>query len=182
MKTLTKYSVFLGLLAMSVLVACSPAQVTLSLRVALNAAQLALSAITSPDGTQLPGAAQASVYIAEAATATSQVGAIIAGPGTDATKAAAIAAALASIIGADPHLPAGTPKTIVTAIGTLAQALQGVLATYGPQPAPPPSRGIVTASRVSTPDLQQAKGEFLKIATQAKATAAAARAIHPLGP
>lgn len=180
MKTLTKYSVFLGLLAMSVLVACSPAQVTLSLRVALNAAQLALSAITSPDGTQLPGAAQASVYIAEAATATSQVGAIIAGPGTDATKAAAIAAALASIIGADPHLPTGTPKTIVTAIGTLAQALQGVLATYGPQPAPPPSRpGVVAASRsVSAPDLQKAKGDFLKIAAQAKATAAAARAIH----
>lgn len=176
MNKFQKYSAIAGLLATSFLVACSPAQITLSLRVALNAAQLALSALTSADGAQLPGAAEASIYIAEAATATGQVGTIIAGPGTDASKSAAIAAALSTIVAADPHLPAGTPKTVITAIGTLAQALQGVLATYGP--GPEPRRGLLATRQVSGPDLQQAKGQFASIAAEAHRTAATARAIH----
>lgn len=170
-----KYLAVPVLLLTAMLVACSPSQITLSLKTAALAAQMALGAYESTGG-QLPGVAS---YIADASNAIDLAGTCLASTEAPAVRATCVTAAIAGIVKNNPNLPAGTPAKIVAAIATLSQALQGVLITYGTTPISPLPSTTLKATRsapaVSSADLDKARGEFKSIAAQARKTKDLAR-------
>lgn len=104
---LHSYPVVLGLIAAVLivcLICCTPSQILPNLEIALDAISVGLPVLAGVSGVPADVVAMAEAYLAAANSALGQASTILAGPGTDAEKAAQILAALASV--AQPAVPA----------------------------------------------------------------------------
>lgn len=115
--------------ALATLTGCNSNQAIANLQLAVEAADIAFSAVASSAG--LPAATQTAVsnYLTAADQALSQASQILAGPGTAAEKAARLTATFAQV--ASPLLPAGTPQTVVNAVQAVSNAIARFLSQVG---------------------------------------------------
>ena len=116
------YAAIAALLILS-LVGCTPSQVVSDLQIALDAITVALPVLGTLTGVPADVVTAVISYSAATNQALGQAATILDGPGTDAEKAAAIAAAFAGI--ATPLVPAQ-----YTALATLVGTIAGDVAVF----------------------------------------------------
>lgn len=110
------------------LAACSPGQITTSIKIAISAAEIAIPIVASQ--TNLDPAIMSAVvtYLHEANVALNAVTTILSEGGSASVQAAKITAALSNV--ASVNLPSGTPQAVASAVNKVAEAIAKVLANF----------------------------------------------------
>lgn len=149
MNSLTKYRSFAACVAIVLCIAlagCSTATVITDLQVALDAISVALPILGGLTGIPPSVSTAVTAYVTAANEALGQASTILSGPGTDAEKAAAIAAAFAGI--AVPVVPAQY-AALASLVQTIAQDVAAFLASV-PGTATPAARAAFSKSPHTT--------------------------------